>query len=104
MHHKLPVLGFRVDDFVYITDANFICDTEFLKVLDAEVIVLNALRKTSHISHYTLDEAIQVAQASKAKSAYFTHISHQMGKHEVVTDELPQHIHFAYDGLVVEFN
>lgn len=104
MHHKLPVLGFRVDDFVYITDANFISETEFLKVLNAEVIVLNALRKTAHISHYTLDEAIQVAQASKAKSAYFTHISHQMGKHEQVSAELPEHIHLAYDGLVVEFN
>lgn len=102
MHYKLPVLGFRVNNFTYITDANFISEDEKKKIVGSEVLVLNALRKEKHISHYTLDEAIQLAQELKVPKVYFTHISHQLGKHHEVNEALPDGIHLAYDGLSIE--
>lgn len=101
-HMKMPVLGFRFGDFTYITDANRIDDTEKDKIRNSEVLVLNALRKEQHISHYTLNEATGLAQETGAGKAYFTHISHQMGRHADVEKELPQGIHLAYDGLEIE--
>ena len=98
-HLHLPVLGFRVGDFSYITDANFIPEEEKKKIYGSEVLVLNALRKEKHVSHYNLEEAIQLAQELKCKKTFFTHISHQMGLHEEVEDELPENIHLAFDGL-----
>ncbi len=102
MHYKLPVLGFRFDKFVYITDANFISETEKEKIKGCEVLVLNALRKEKHISHFSLAEAIQLVNEIKPKQAYFTHISHQLGKQIDVENELPSHIRLAYDGLQIE--
>ncbi len=99
MHHKLPVWGFRVNDFTYITDANFISDKEKEKIIGSEVLVINALRREQHISHFTLDEAIEMIKELKPKEAYLTHISHQLGRHADVEKELPPHIHLAYDGL-----
>ncbi|MEI9946198.1 MAG: MBL fold metallo-hydrolase [Chitinophagaceae bacterium] len=101
-HLKMPVLGFRFGKFTYITDANRIDDAEKEKIKGSEVIVLNALRKAKHISHFTLEEAIALVQELKIPRAYFTHISHQLGKHEDVEKELPPGIHLAYDGLVLE--
>lgn len=100
-HLKMPVLGFRFGKFTYITDANRIEEIEKNKIRNSEVLVLNALRKQKHISHFTLDEAIEIATAVKAGTAYFTHLSHQMGKHQDIEAELPDHIHLAYDGLVL---
>lgn len=102
MHYKLPVLGFRVRDVAYITDANYIDETEKAKLKDLDVLVINALRKEQHISHFNLEEAIELVDELKPKRAFFTHISHLMGKHAEVTKELPPHVHIAYDGLVVE--
>ncbi|MEZ4722826.1 MAG: MBL fold metallo-hydrolase [Flavobacteriales bacterium] len=102
LHHKLPVYGFRIGAFVYITDANQIPYGTLDKIQDAEVLVLNALRKTSHISHFTLDEAVEIAQRVEAKQTYLLHISHQMGKHAAVDMELPAGISLAYDGLEIE--
>jgi phosphoribosyl 1,2-cyclic phosphate phosphodiesterase len=102
MHYKLPVLGFRIRNFTYITDANYIEPQEIEKIRGTEVLVLNALRKEPHISHYTLDQAIAVAQEIGARQTYFTHISHLMGTHNVVDAELPSGMHLAYDGLVIE--
>lgn len=102
MHYKMPVLGFRIQHFTYITDANFIEEAELQKTLGTEVLVLNALRREPHISHFTLDEAIQVAKRVNPKHCYFTHLSHQMGLHEEVEKELPEGIHLAYDGLVLD--
>jgi phosphoribosyl 1,2-cyclic phosphate phosphodiesterase len=102
-HLKMPVLGFRFGDFTYITDANRIDESEKEKIKGSKVLVLNALRKQHHISHYTLAEAIDVAQELKIPKAYFTHISHQLGKHQEVEAELPEGIHLAYDRLVLEF-
>ncbi len=101
-HHLLPVLGFRVGGFVYITDANRIDEDERKKIRGADVIVLNALRREAHISHFTLQEAIDLIADLKPKMAYLTHLSHQMGKHEDVNAELPPNIRISYDGLMLE--
>jgi phosphoribosyl 1,2-cyclic phosphate phosphodiesterase len=98
-HHKLPVYGFRFDDFVYITDANSIPDKEKDKIKRCKVLVLNALRREQHISHFTLDEAIALVEELQPELTYFTHISHQLGAHADVEQELPPHIRLAYDGL-----
>lgn len=104
MHHKLPVLGYRVGDFTYITDANYIADAELDKVRGSEVVVLNALQKTPHLSHYTLDEALRVLEQINAPMAYLTHISHKMGLHAAVEADLPPNVRLAYDGLRLKLN
>lgn len=101
-HLKMPVMGFRFGKFTYITDANKIDDESKEKIMGSEVLVLNALRRQKHISHFNLEEAIAMAQELKVPKAYFTHISHQLGLHNAVEAELPEGIHLAYDQLVVE--
>lgn len=101
LHHKLPVFGYRIGNFTYITDANFIAEDEKKKIEGSEIIVLNALQKTEHISHFTLDQAVELLQELKPKKAYLTHISHKLGLHAEVSKELPENIHLAYDGLTV---
>lgn len=102
LHYQLPVLGFRINDFTYITDANYIAPAEKEKLLGTKVLVLNALRKSKHISHFSLDEAVELVQEIKPEKAYFTHISHLLGTHNEVSNELPDNIHLAYDGLEIE--
>jgi phosphoribosyl 1,2-cyclic phosphate phosphodiesterase len=102
-HHRMKVLGFRFGDFVYITDANRIEPAELEKMKGCKVLVLNALRREEHISHFTLDEAVELVNLLNPEAAYFTHISHQLGLHQEVEDELPAHIHLAYDGLELHF-
>jgi len=103
LHYKLEVLGFRIGQFTYITDANFIAPEELAKTRGSKAITLNALRHEPHISHYTLSEAMEVAQSTGIKDTYFTHISHQLGLHDVIDGQLPPGLHLAYDGLVLEF-
>jgi phosphoribosyl 1,2-cyclic phosphate phosphodiesterase len=103
-HHKMPVLGFKIDNFVYITDANKIDEDVKEKIKGCDVLVLNALRRESHISHFTLAEAIELCNELKPKQAYFTHISHQLGLHDDVNSELPSNIQLAYDGLELELD
>jgi len=98
-HYKLPVLGFRIKDFTYITDANRIEEAELLKVKGSKILIINALRKEKHISHFTLDEAMEVAKKLEVEQVYFTHISHQMGLHQVVDNGLANGMNLAYDGL-----
>jgi phosphoribosyl 1,2-cyclic phosphate phosphodiesterase len=102
-HLKMPVLGFRFGRFTYITDANRIDSSEKEKIKGSETLVLNALRKQAHISHFTLQEAIDLVTELQIPSAYFTHISHQLGLHNSIEAELPNHIHLAYDGLKLHF-
>jgi len=102
MHHKMSVFAFRVGDFTYITDANFISEVEKEKIKGSKVIVVNTLRKEAHISHFTFQQAIDLMQELKPEKAYFTHISHQLGLHEQVQKELPSFIELAYDGLKIE--
>ncbi len=101
-HHKMPVMGFRFGKFTYITDANRIEESEKEKIRGSEVLVLNALRKQRHISHFNLGEAIEMVEELKVPTAYFTHISHQLGLHAEVESELPAGCHLAYDGLTIE--
>lgn len=99
MHYKLPVKGFKVNSFAYITDANFITESEKEKLKNLDVLVLNALRREPHISHFTLEEAINLAKELNAKKVYFTHISHQLGLNDTVNNELPSNMELAVDGL-----
>jgi len=101
-HLKMPVMGFRFGKFTYITDANRIDETEKEKIRGSEVIVLNALRKQKHISHFNLEEAVALVQELGIPTAYFTHISHQLGLHAEVEKELPPGIHLAYDKLKID--
>lgn len=101
-HYKLPVLGFRVNNFTYITDVNYIADAELAKIAGSEVIVLGALRKEPHISHFSLGEAVELLSQLKPRHGYLTHISHLMGLHHEVDAELPDFVSLAYDGLKIE--
>ena len=101
MHYKLPVFGFRIKDFTYITDVNFISEEEIEKIKGSKVVVIGALRKQEHLSHFTLSEAVKVLEKIAPEQAYITHISHQMGLHREVNEELPANINLAYDGLVI---
>lgn len=101
MHMKMAVLGFRMGDFTYITDANFITPEEKEKIKGSKIIVLNALRKEKHVSHFNLEEAVQLIDELQPEQAYFTHISHQLGRHEEINKELPSHIRLAYDGMKI---
>jgi phosphoribosyl 1,2-cyclic phosphate phosphodiesterase len=103
-HLKMPVMAFRFGKFTYITDANRIDETEKEKIRGSEVVVLNALRKEKHISHFSLEEAIVQVDELNIPRAYFTHISHQLGLHAVVESGLPPNRHLAWDGLQLEFS
>jgi phosphoribosyl 1,2-cyclic phosphate phosphodiesterase len=103
LHYQLEVLGFRIGDFTYITDANYISDHELLKVKGSKALVLNALRHEKHVSHFTLAEALEVGAQTGVESVYFTHISHQLGLHDEVESGLPQGYKLAYDGLQLSF-
>lgn len=102
-HMKMPVYGFRFGDFTYITDANRIDSEERVKVAGSKALVLNALRREKHISHFSLPEAIALSQELQIPETYFTHISHQMGKHADVSAALPDGTHLAEDGMKLEF-
>ncbi|MBI1267134.1 MAG: MBL fold metallo-hydrolase [Cryomorphaceae bacterium] len=102
MHYKMPVLGFRVGNFAYVTDANYIAPVELEKLKGLDVLVLNALRIQTHMSHFSLSEALEIIDFLKPKKAYLTHISHLLGKHNVVAEALPYHVELAYDGLSIE--
>ena len=99
LHHKLPVFGFKVADFAYITDAKTISDKEKNKLRELDVLVLNALQHNAHISHLTLEEALELIEELKPKEAYLTHISHNLGLTRDVELTLPENVHLAYDGL-----
>ncbi len=99
MHRELPVLGFRIGDFTYITDANFIAESEMEKIKGSKVLILNALRKQTHPTHYNLEQALEVVAKLNIPTVYFTHFSHQIGLHDEVEASLPAGIRLAYDGL-----
>ena len=101
-HYYLDVFGYRFGDFTYITDANFISEEEIEKIKGSKILVINALRKTHHVSHFTLAEALELIEQIKPERAYITHLSHMMGLHEEVQAELPAGVFLAYDGLCLE--
>jgi phosphoribosyl 1,2-cyclic phosphate phosphodiesterase len=100
-HEKLPVFGYRIGDFTYITDASSITEKEKEKIRGSRVIVLNALRNSRHVSHFSVSEAVELLQELKPEAAYLTHLSHFVGLHEEVNNLLPDNIRLAYDGLTV---
>ncbi len=99
LHHKLPVFGFRVNNFAYVTDVNHIAESEQHKLKGLDVLVLGALQRDQHISHYSLEQALGMAERLQPKMTYFTHVSHKMGKHGDVEKELPPTVRLGYDGL-----
>jgi len=101
MHYKLPVMGYRIGDFTYITDAKTISGGSLEKIKGSKCLVINALQRDNHVSHFTLQEAIDFAEKVGAKTTYFTHISHNLGLHADVEQELPAGIRLAYDGMVI---
>lgn len=101
LHYKLPVFGYRINDFTYITDANQINPKELEKIKGTKILVINALRRKKHISHFTLDEALDLIHQIKPEKAYLTHASHYLGTHNEVSNELPNNIYLAYDGLTI---
>ena len=102
LHYKLPVFGFRIGDFTYITDANYISEEEKDKVRGSEVLVVNALKKSEHISHFSLNQALDLARELEVPTTYLTHMSHQMGLHDVIQAELPPNVYLSYDGLQLD--
>jgi len=102
MHYRLPVLGFRLGDFAYLTDGNYIPESEKEKLFGVKYLVVNALRREAHISHFTLSEAVGLIEGLSPRMGYLTHISHQMGANADLEKELPSRIRPAYDGLVLE--
>lgn len=103
MHRNLPVTGFRIGDLTYITDANFISKESMDLIHGSKTLIINALRKEKHISHFNLAEALEVIEEVKPEIAFITHISHLMGKHQDVSWELPDNVHFAVDGMKIKF-
>ena len=101
MHQKLPVLGFRVDKFAYLTDVKTISSNEIKKLSNLDVLVINALRLESHPSHLNLIEAIEIIKAINPKKTFLTHISNQLGFHKEVSKKLPENIFLAYDGMEI---
>ncbi|CAG4994957.1 Phosphoribosyl 1,2-cyclic phosphate phosphodiesterase [Dyadobacter sp. CECT 9275] len=102
MHHKLPVFGFRIGDFTYITDVNFISEEEQEKIKGTKVLVLDTLQKEPHLSHFTLPQSLDLIDKLNVPQAYLTHISHKLGRHADVEKELPPHVRLAFDGMEIE--
>lgn len=101
MHYKLPILGFRIKNMAYLTDVKTIPEEEFKKLENLDVLIIDALRISDHISHMTLDQAIATVRRINPRIAYFTHISHEMGLYNQIEQKLPIGMHFAYDGLQI---
>lgn len=102
MHYKMPVLGFRFGDFAYITDAKTIADSEIGKLQGLKVLIVNALRREPHLSHFNEDEALEFIAKVKPEMAYLTHISHLYGMHEEIEKGLPPTVRILFDGQLFE--
>lgn len=98
-HHKLPVYGFRIGGLTYITDTNFIPAEELEKIKGTEILIINALRREKHISHFNLDEALEMVEVVRPEKTYLTHLSHNFGKHCDIQAGLPKNVFVAFDGL-----
>ncbi|MBN2890916.1 MAG: MBL fold metallo-hydrolase [Bacteroidales bacterium] len=99
--HSMEMLGFRIDDFTYITDAKYIAEEEIEKIKGSHILVVNALRKKEHYAHFSLDEALELIKKVKPKKAYITHMAHILGKHKELLESLPDNVEPAYDGLII---
>jgi phosphoribosyl 1,2-cyclic phosphate phosphodiesterase len=102
LHYKLAVYGYRIGDFTYITDTNYISEVEQKKIAGTKVLVLDTLQREPHLSHFTLSQALDLIKKLNVPAAYLIHISHRLGLHAEVEKELPKNVHLAYDGLVLK--
>lgn len=102
MHYKLPVLGFRIGDFAYLTDLNRLPEEEYEKIKSLQVLVITALRKEKHLSHFCLSESLEVIKRIKPQQAFLTHLSHQFGAYVNENNQLPKGVALAYDGLSID--
>lgn len=102
MHNKLPIMGYRIGNVAYLTDLKYIPEEEFAKLKDLDVLIINALKKTEHISHETVNDALNNISRIQPKEAYLIHMCHRIGLHAVVDKELPPHVHYSFDGLIVD--
>jgi phosphoribosyl 1,2-cyclic phosphate phosphodiesterase len=100
-HHNLPVLGFRVGDLTYVTDTNFIPAKEMEKIAGSRILIVNALRKEKHLSHFNLEQALDVIENIQPEKAFLTHASHGFGKHSQIQAQLPENVFMGYDGLKI---
>lgn len=103
-HYKMEVFGFRLGNFAYVTDAKTVEKEEMEKLKGVDVLIINALRKETHISHFNLEEALDFISKVKPKKAYLTHISHMFGTHREIEADLPENVFVAYDGQTFEFD
>jgi len=103
MHGLMPILGYRFDDLVYITDAKYISEDETKKIKGCKTLIINALHHREHHSHFNLEEALAFVEKIKPEITWLTHLSHIMGDHEEIEKQLPQNVRLAYDGLSFEF-
>jgi phosphoribosyl 1,2-cyclic phosphate phosphodiesterase len=103
-HHKLPVYGFRIGDLTYITDTNSIPEEELEKIKGTRVLIINALRKKKHISHFNLEEALEIVKRIQPEKTYLTHLSHDFGLHAEIENELPANVFVGYDGLKIRID
>jgi len=101
LHYKLPILGFRIKNMAYITDASAIPDNSFSLLKNLDILIINALRKKPHIAHFSIDEALQMIATIAPKKAYLTHVSHDFGRYEEIAPQLPENVYLAFDGLEV---
>lgn len=104
MHGELPILGYRIGNFAYITDANFIDEVTLSQLQDLDILIINALRQKLHHSHFSLQQSLEMIKVINAKKSYITHISHQMGTHQETELKLPTNVSLAFDGLILEVN
>ncbi len=101
LHYKLPVFGYRIEDFTYITDAKTVSENELNKIKGTKTLIINCLRIQEHLSHFNLDEALDFISKVNPERTYLTHISHLFGCHEEIQTLLPENVFIAYDGLEI---
>lgn len=101
-HYKMPILGFRIDNWAYITDASYISDNSIGLLKGCDTLIVNALRWEPHMSHFCVKEALEVVEKVKPRRTFLTHICHRMGLHSQAQAKLPQNVYLAYDGLTIE--
>ena len=101
-HYRLPIFGYRIGNFAYITDANNIPDETYKRLEGVDTLVINALRIKPHLSHFSLEESLEAVRRIRPRVAYLTHISHDMGLHKMVDKTLPPNVRLAYDELTIE--
>jgi len=102
MHYRLPIMGYRIGDFAYLTDVKFIPEEEYQKLQGLDTLVITALREQEHIAHMSLQESLKTIERIAPKKSYLTHMSHQIGLHRKVQESLPENVFLSYDGLEIE--